>query len=127
MDYSSSLLAPRGERLGVPIWRGRVLEIPVTTCPRHPFASFDSWHAFYARGGWHRHDFCEQLRKRLEAAVGCGALTNIYLDPKDADRLDLDGVFAAIAALGDACWTPTYGEFTDWYRSVSPPVCESAP
>ncbi|MFC1525538.1 polysaccharide deacetylase family protein [Candidatus Latescibacterota bacterium] len=116
LAYSSSVLATRGRRFGMPVWEGKILEIPVTTCPQHPHSSFDSWHAFYARGGWHRDDFAEVLVGRLEAAVEFGGLTNIYLDPKDVERLDLGRVLTWVAEAGDRCWAPTYSEFTDWYR-----------
>lgn len=121
MDFSSSVLAPHGEKFGIPLWKGRLLEIPVTTCPRHPLTSFDSWHAFYARGGWHRNDFAELLQKRLEGAVRGCALTNIYLDPKDRERLDFERIFAGIASI-EECWTPTYSEFCSWYRKAHPPT-----
>jgi len=121
MVYSTSVLAPRGERLGLPVWRGDVLEIPVTTCPRHPFASLDTWHALYAKGGWHRHDFLGLLQDRLRRAVRFGAITNIYLDPKDLELAEFERFLAFIAELGDECWAPTYSDFAAWYRGAYPP------
>jgi hypothetical protein len=114
--YSSSVLASRGRRYGMPVWEGEILEIPVTTCPLHPHSSLDSWHAFYARGGWHRHDFADLLISRLEAATRFGGLTNIYLDPKDVSRFGFGEVLAWVAEAGDRCWAPTYSEFVDWFR-----------
>ncbi len=114
--YSSSMLAPRGMRLGVPVWSGEVLEIPVTTCPEHPFTSFDSWHALYSRGGWHKSDFHRLLASRLTQASEHGALSNIYLDPKDKDRLQFSRIFETIASVQKNCWTPTCSDFADWFR-----------
>jgi len=116
LDYSTSMLAPRAARLGLPVASGGLLEIPVTTCPDHPFTSLDSWHAFYARGGWHCDDFGELLQKRLQRAVGFRGLTNIYLDPKDRERFDFDRFFTFVASLEGDCWVPTYTDFCDWYR-----------
>ena len=116
MHYSTSLLATQGEEFGMPFWKEGILEIPVTTCPRHPFTSFDSWHAFYARGGWHRDDFFALLRTRLERCIECRGLTNIYLDPKDRERLDFERIFALVASLEAECWTPTYAEFAEWWQ-----------
>lgn len=127
MHYSSSLLATWGELFGVPFWRGDILEIPVTTCPRHPFTSFDSWHAFYARGGWHRDDFFELLRTRLERGIECRGLTNIYLDPKDRKRLDFERIFALAASLEAECWAPTYAEFAGWWQESKPDSGEAMP
>ena len=116
LTYSSSVLASRERCFGMPVWEGGILEIPVTTCPQHPHSSFDSWHAFYARGGWHRDDFADVLIRRLEASVGSGGLTNIYLDPKDVGRFEFERVLSWVAEAGGRCWVPTYSEFTDWYR-----------
>ncbi len=117
LSYSSSKLAPRGNLLGVPVMEGTVLEIPVTTCPRHPFTSLDSWHAYYARGGWHRDDFFETLEEQFRRAIQNRGLTCIYLDPKDSDRLDFARLFALIASLAEKCWTPNYADFASWWRN----------
>lgn len=118
LDYSTSMLAPRATRLGLPVTSGELLEIPVTTCPEHPFTSLDSWHAFYARGGWHRDDFGDLLQKRLRKAAEFHGLTNIYLDPKDRERLDFDRLFAFFASLEGDCWVPSYSEFCEWHSRV---------
>lgn len=125
LAYSTSMLAPRGRRFGVPVYEGTVLEIPVTTCPRHPLSSLDTWHALYARGGWHRDDFGDVLRRQLARAVACGGLTNIYLDPKDAARFDFDGFLATAIALGPDVWVATYSEVTD--RLAARLTAEPAP
>lgn len=121
LSYSSSRLASQGRRGGIPHWQGRVLEIPVTPCPRHPFAALDSWHALYARGGWHRRDFFDLLRSQLERAVQGHGLINLYLDPKDWERLDLPRILALVASRREDCWTPTYAEFAEWYRHRTTP------
>ena len=112
---SSSVLAPRSRQLGLPYWHGRVLEVPITSCARHPHSSLDTWHALYAGGGRHRADFVQQVTGQLHRAVACRGLTSIYLDPKDWERLDFGALFAAAAALGHDCWTPTLGELARWF------------
>ncbi|MEW6750760.1 MAG: polysaccharide deacetylase family protein [Candidatus Latescibacterota bacterium] len=118
LEYSTSVLASRARDLGLPYAPKGLLEIPVTTCPRHPLASLDSWHAYYARGGWHRQDFFEVLQRRLERAVEKRALTNVYLDPKDCERLGFDRLFDLVAGMKLDCWTPTYAEFTAWWMGA---------
>lgn len=113
--YSSSQLSPSCPHFGVPFLNEGVLEIPVTSCPRHPFSSFDSWHALYAHGGWHRLDFFEVLQRQVEASAIHGGLTNIYLDPKDAQRLEFARIFDFLAASAEECWSPTYSEFSEWW------------
>ena len=117
MSYSSSCLAPQCPRLGLPYYVSGVLEIPVTSCPKHPYASFDSWHALYAHNGWHRDDFIEVFEERVYTGIDHKLLTNIYLDPKDRKTLGFGQLFETIAALKRDCWYPTYSEFSDWFES----------
>lgn len=114
--YSTSMLSPRGRRFGLPVVEHGVVEIPVTTCARHPLSSLDTWHAFYARDGWHRDDFAQVLEAQLQRAVGSGGITNIYLDPKDVERFDFDRFLETAVGLGDDCWITTYSDFADWFR-----------
>ena len=120
LQYSTSQLSPACPRFGIPFESDGVLEIPVTTCPRHPFSSFDSWHALYAHGGWHRQDFFEVLQGQIEAGSIHGGLTNIYLDPKDTEKLEFARIFDMLAASADECWSPTYSEFAEWWSGSRP-------
>ena len=115
MTYATSVLACRGPNLGLPFRTQGILEIPITTCPRHPFVSFDSWHAFYTKGGWHTSDFGRVFEGRLEVSAQSHALTNIYLDPKDQKRYDLPRLLDSVERIGEECWAPTYSEFTKWH------------
>ena len=117
LHYSTSMLAPRGRKLGLPVMEGDVVEIPVSTCPLHPLSSLDTWHGLYAHGGWHKDNFGEILSKRLHTAHASGGITNIYLDPKDVGRIDMTPVSEALATLGDDCWVTSYHEFASWFRS----------
>jgi hypothetical protein len=113
--YSTSMLSPRGRRMALPVVEQGVVEIPVTTCPRHPLSSLDTWHAFYARKGWHQDDFAAVLEEQLQRALACGGITNIYLDPKDTERFDFASFLAYAKGLGQDCWIATYSEFADWF------------
>lgn len=117
LRYSTSMLSCRAERGGLPSLVEDVVEIPVTTCPRHPLSSLDTWHALYAKGGWHRDNFGSLLGEQLQRAVRCAGITNIYLDPKDVGRLDFGSVLDTAAALGEQLWMATYSEFADWFVS----------
>ena len=125
LAYSTSQLAPSGPRFGIPYYRGKVLEIPVTSCPKHPFASFDSWHALYARRGWHKQDFLDVLKNRISVCNELGGLTNIYLDPKDSERLEFERIFDLLAISAEECWCPTYIEFAEWWKRSQLPSQES--
>ena len=115
LRYSTSVLAARASNLGYPTRQGEILEIPVTCCPVHPFVSFDSWHSLYARGGWHRADFAEVFERRLTRAIQIRGLTNLYLDPKDAARLQLPRLLDIVQSMSEECWAPTYTEFVEWF------------
>lgn len=120
LQYSTSMLAPRGRWLGRPVMEGDIVEIPVTTCPDHPLSSLDTWHGLYAHGGWHRDDFADVLARRARIAATNGSITNIYLDPKDVARIDLAPFLTAIGELGDSCWVTTYADFAAWFREQAP-------
>lgn len=117
LRYSTSMLSPRASSGGLPFVEQGVVEIPVTTCPDHPLTSLDTWHALYARGGWHAADFGDLLQRQLRRAADCGGITNIYLDPKDTGRFDFDGFLGTAADPDLDVWVATYSEFADWYAA----------
>jgi peptidoglycan/xylan/chitin deacetylase (PgdA/CDA1 family) len=117
---SSSVLAARAPRLGLPGWEGALLEVPITSCPRHPYASMDSWHALYAGGGRHRRDFACLVASQLRRDDVTRGLTSIYLDPKDWERLDFDGLFRRLAAAGDGRWVATLRQLASWWAQRYP-------
>jgi hypothetical protein len=51
--------------------------------------------------------------------VDTGVLTNIYLDPKDRERLDFPRLFSMMAVYQRECWMPTYSEFVEWWHGRS--------
>lgn len=84
--YSSSTLAWRPPSWGWPrpAAGGRLWEMPVSVCPRHPFSSFDTWHFIRKRPSRHRPgDFLRYLEKLIEAAVRDGLPLALYFDPRD--------------------------------------------
>jgi hypothetical protein len=115
--YSSSKVSINSNPLGFPENIGSILEIPLTTCIKHPFAVFDTWHSFYARGGWHYKDFLNVFEELLVRCISNGLLINIYLDPKDIHIFDLNKMVEIINANKENIWIPTFSEFTFWFRS----------
>ncbi len=84
--FSSSVLATEAESCGLPLRTPEgVWEFPVSTCPRHPFAVLDSWHALRGPGARHRGEgrFAALCRESLALAGRHGGYLNLYLDPGD--------------------------------------------
>jgi peptidoglycan/xylan/chitin deacetylase (PgdA/CDA1 family) len=82
--FSSSLMATETETCGLPFCTAEgVWEFPVSTCPRHPFAVLDSWHALRNPGGRHTKNgqFTELCRESIEMAAEYGGYLNLYFDP----------------------------------------------
>lgn len=74
--------SPHGR--GFPVLAGGIVELPVTTCPDHPFSPFDSWHFLEAPERGHED---EDLPRCLGELLGMaeerpGFFVNIYLDPR---------------------------------------------
>jgi hypothetical protein len=90
--FSSSVTAPRGADLGAPALTPEgIMEIPVSTCPRHPFSALDTWHAFRKPGGGLRHgawhtkagEFAVLIEELVAIALAYGSYGNLYFDPRD--------------------------------------------
>ncbi len=69
-----------------PAVAGGLVELPITTCPEHPFSPFDSWHFLEAPDRDHRD---EDLLGCVSSLLGLaqanpGFFLNIYLDPRAA-------------------------------------------
>lgn len=87
--YSSSILAIKTTTFGGPYLVGGILELPVITCPKHPFQAFDTYHAFRSRITSHdEKDFCNIFMQILDLIVKKSMYLNICFDPQDAIHLD---------------------------------------
>ena len=98
--YSSSRTAPGTESFGLPFRAAEgVWEFPVSTCPRHPFAVLDSWHALRKRNARHLSDgeFAGLCREAVTLAERHGGYLNLYLDPRDA--IEYEQAAAGLAEL----------------------------
>jgi hypothetical protein len=83
-SFSSSMMATETETCGQPFLTAEgIWEFPVSTCPRHPFAVLDSWHALRKPGGRHTDSgqFAALVSESIEMAAEYGAYLNLYFDP----------------------------------------------
>jgi peptidoglycan-N-acetylglucosamine deacetylase len=78
---------------GKPFRKGTIVEFPLSYCPRHPWALFDSSHAF--RGRFLKHSK-KDFMKNFEELLDSGVFLNIYLDPQDFDKFDFEELLKII-------------------------------
>ena len=119
--YSSSTIAIRTPKRGLPFNVGGILEIPVSICPRHPFNVFDSFHSF--RSKWARHtdeEFSGLFQELLKTGIANGLLINVYFDVHDFFENSKPRVFEnMLEFLNDKrsdVWVAKTGEIAEYYR-----------
>src|SRR3989442_5455470 len=86
LKYSSSCLETQLPHGCTPVRLGEIMEIPVCTCPDHPFLALDSFHAMRSRLFRHPNEtrFAESVGFVLKEVASSGTFGSIYLDPRDA-------------------------------------------
>ncbi|MBN1348674.1 polysaccharide deacetylase family protein [candidate division KSB1 bacterium] len=92
--YSSSTLLVNTASYGLPFQaENGIWEFPLSTCPKHPFTVFDTWHSFNSRHPAYRliHRSEAQFVRLFKLLVDIGIETqsylNIYFDPLDVPRM----------------------------------------
>jgi len=114
--YSSSTMAIMTPENGQPFFaREGILEFPVSSCPRHPFAIFDSWHTTSPRtpGSVHRDsaDFLKWFKRLVDLAIVTRSYINVYWDPQDIIKVEsFEQALKYLADRNDKIWAATYGQ-----------------
>lgn len=88
--YSSSTIALKSKSFGAP-YRvfDRVIEFPLSPCPKHPLTCFDSYHFFRAKHPVYKfnhrdqEDFLKCFKILLSLARQNRSYLNVYFDPLD--------------------------------------------
>lgn len=91
--YSSSTKIIGTTENGQPfVTREGIVEFPLSTCPRHPFAVFDSWHTTSQRnpGSIHRssNEFLKLFKQLVNLTVRTHSYTSVYFDPQDIIKVE---------------------------------------
>ncbi len=88
--YSSSTWITNTPSNGLPFKADcDILEFPLSTCPRHPFTVFDTWHSLVSKRLFYRMihrsagDYLALLRWLIDTGIETHSYINIYLDPFD--------------------------------------------
>lgn len=84
-SYSSSLLSVKSPTFGAPYCINGILELPIMTCPGHPFQAFDTYHAFRSKLTSHKNeaDFLETFEELIKFNLERELYINLYMDPLD--------------------------------------------
>ncbi|MBL8521420.1 MAG: polysaccharide deacetylase family protein [Betaproteobacteria bacterium] len=92
--YSSSTWLTNTPTRGLPfVAPNGIAEFPLTTCPKHPFTVFDTWHSLNAQRLSHRmlhrgpQQYLELFKELLVMARETGSYLNIYMDPLDIKKI----------------------------------------
>jgi len=92
--YSSSTWLTNTTTSGLPFEApNNIIEFPLSTCPKHPFTVFDTWHSLNAERLSHRliHRGCDSYLELFKDLINYGKETgsyiNIYIDPLDVPNI----------------------------------------
>jgi hypothetical protein len=127
--YSSSTVAPHTPSFGYPFKeRQGIWEFPVSTCPMHPFTTFDTWHAFHKsppfmkQAGWHgdKTEFFRLFKQLISVGIENGSYVNLYFDPQDVLQADLKSLLLYLIGKADEVCVMNYQQIVaDFSRKRS--------
>lgn len=109
--YSSSVPAIKTSDFGLPFKTNDIIEFPLSNCPKHPFAVFDTWHSLERGNGKHAKsdEFYNLFKKLIDIGIDANSYVNLYFDPQDV--INFKGFKMALDYLeqrkGDI-WIATY-------------------
>lgn len=116
--YSSSTVAIETPENGQPfLTKNGILEFPLSTCPRHPFSVFDSWHTTSKRAPASVHrssgEFLKLFRQLIDLAIKTHSYINVYFDPQDIIKIEgFEHALEYLADKRDEIWITTYKEIS---------------
>jgi hypothetical protein len=92
--YSSSTWITKNQHQGLPFKAtDKIWEFPLSTCPRHPFTVFDTWHSFNSQRLAYRlvHKteaaYFALFKKLIDWGIETNSYINVYLDPLDIPKM----------------------------------------
>jgi len=109
--YSSSMSAIKTSSCGFPFVKNGIVEFPLSNCPKHSFAVFDTWHSLERGNKKHirKEEFYRLFKSLVESGVNNNAYVNVYFDPQDVvDLKDFKLILEYIEGKKDDIWVATY-------------------
>lgn len=123
--YSSSTWVTNTTTRGLPFSAPQgIVEFPLTTCPKHPFTVFDTWHSLNAQRLSHRllhrgaDSYLQLFEELLDMAKATGSYLNIYMDPLDIKKIPGFGRMLERLA-DDELEVVTYAEYLEREHHVA--------
>lgn len=93
-SYSSSTWLTNTKSFGMPFATEKgIIEFPLSTCPKHPFTVFDTWHSFNSPRLSHRivhrteEEYYELFKTLINMGIETNSYINIYIDPLDVLKM----------------------------------------
>ena len=92
--YSSSTWLTNTTTAGLPFKaKHGIAEFPLSSCPKHPFTVFDTWHSLNAQRLSHKllhrgpKSYLDLFKNLIEYGKQTGSYINIYIDPLDVPKI----------------------------------------
>lgn len=92
--YSSSTHLMNTNSYGMPFkTKEGIVEFPLSTCPKHPYTVFDTWHSFNSPRLVYRmihnteEEYNSLFKWLIDVALETNSYINIYIDPADIYKL----------------------------------------
>lgn len=119
--YSSSTWLTGTRSNGFPFKEeGGIWEFPLSTCPKHPFTVFDTWHSFnsnrLAYKMVHRteDEYLTLFKQLIDWGIETNSYINLYLDPLDVPKMkNFRFICDYIAEKSDELSLLTYEKLVD--------------
>ncbi|MBP7507581.1 MAG: polysaccharide deacetylase family protein [Prolixibacteraceae bacterium] len=120
-EYSSSTWLTNTYSNGMPFTaEDEIVEFPVTTCPKHPFTVFDTWHSLnsprmlYKIGHRSVQEYIALTKYLVRLAVETNSYINIYIDPFDVINMPgFNDLLSYINSYRDSLEVLTYAEIME--------------
>lgn len=119
--YSSSTLLTNTKSFGMPFkTKEGIYEFPLSTCPRHPFTVFDTWHSlnslrlFYKMVHRTEEEYIKLAQELIDLGIENDSYINIYIDPFDVIKMKrFEQLLEYIQGKKDEIWVTHYKEIVD--------------
>lgn len=119
--YSSSTSAVKTPNFGLPFAKKGIMEFPLSNCPKHPFAVFDTWHSLERGNGKHKKngEFYELFKKLMDESINANSYINLYFDPQDVINLkEFRLILDYIEQKKEDIWIATYKDIFEKMHGI---------
>lgn len=117
-QYSSSTMLTNTKSHGMPFKADKgIYEFPLSTCPKHPFTVFDTWHIFNSSRWFYKmlhrkkEEYISLFKYLIDLAINTSSYINIYIDPYDVQKIkDFDVLLEYCKSMEKDIWIASYDD-----------------